>query len=180
MDLTCPSRRARRSAGLPLHGSGGDTGPDHHVADVTPETTRNARMRDRCFPVQADRGCRLLDTIASLIAKRATAHRCPATPRGTLAVINPATLSELGLISTDSTFMPEPQRIYPDGGAAAAMEAGGSGAVRSAEGPRARHEGLGGHARRRQLCRTCVGIHGQTASELQASAPRVPDGVGAV
>src|SRR2546428_6398151 len=56
-------------------------------------------------PIEARR---LLDTIASLIAKRATALAVSGDDaEKTQAVINPATLSELELISADSTFMPE-------------------------------------------------------------------------
>src|SRR5262249_31266710 len=78
-------------------------------ADVTSEARKECEEAGidafLSKPVQAHR---LLDTIASLIAKRASAL---ATSRGDVedsqAVINPAALSELELIGSESSFMPE-------------------------------------------------------------------------
>src|SRR5206468_9224816 len=78
-------------------------------ADVTSEAMKECEDAgiDAFLPKPVE-ARRLLDTIASLIAKRAsTAAVSGDDADETQVVINPAALSELELISSENTFMPE-------------------------------------------------------------------------
>jgi two-component system, sensor histidine kinase RpfC len=147
-------------------------------ADVTPETIKECEDAGiDAFLSKPIEARRLLDTIASLIAKRATAQAVSGDDgEKTQAVINPATLSELGLISTDSSFMPELLNGFIQDGEALLRQMDAAVAAEQYETLKDLVHAMKGSAvtlGAEQLCRTCVGISGQTTSELQASGPRV-------
>src|SRR5258708_29858350 len=78
-------------------------------ADVTSEAMKECEDAgiDAFLPKPIE-ARRLLDTIASLIAKRSTAQAASGDgSEETQAVINSAALAELALISSDNTFIPE-------------------------------------------------------------------------
>ncbi len=90
-------------------------------------------------------------------------------------VINPATLSELELISADSTFMPELLNGFIQDGEALLRQMEAAVAAEQYETLRDLVHAMKGSAvtlGAEQLCQTCVGISGQTTSELQAGGPR--------
>ena len=147
-------------------------------ADVTSETMKECEEAgiDAFLPKPVE-ARRLLDTIASLVAERASAsavakNDADAAP----AVINPAALAELELISSGNTFMPELVDGFVQDGEAllrqmeAAIAAGQYETLRDlAHAMKGSAVTLGAD----QLCRTCVGITGQTTSELETSGTRV-------
>ena len=147
-------------------------------ADVTSETMKECEEAGiDAFLSKPIEARRLLDTIASLIAKRATALAASGDgAEKTQVVINPATLSELELISADSTFMPELLNGFIQDGEALLRQMDAAVAAEQYETLRDLVHAMKGSAvtlGAEQLCRTCVGINGQTTSELQASGSRV-------
>jgi len=147
-------------------------------ADVTSEAMKECEDAgiDAFLPKPIE-ARRLLDTIASLIAKRATAQAVSgAGVEETQAVINSAALAELALISSDNTFMPELLNGFIQDGEALLRQMEAAVAAEQYETLRDLVHALKGSAvtlGAEQLCRTCVGINAQTTSELQASGPRV-------
>jgi two-component system sensor histidine kinase RpfC len=147
-------------------------------ADVTPETIKECEDAgiDAFLPKPIE-ARRLLDTIASLIAKRATAQGVSGDGvEETQAVINSAALAELALISSDNTFMPELLNGFIQDGEALLRQMEAAVAAEQYETLRDLVHALKGSAvtlGAEQLCRTCVGINAQTTSELQAGGPRV-------
>jgi two-component system sensor histidine kinase RpfC len=147
-------------------------------ADVTPETIKECEDAGiDAFLSKPIEARRLLDTIASLIAKRATALAVPGDDaEETRAVINPAVLSELELISTENSFMPELLNGFIQDGEALLRQMDAAVAAEQYETLKDLVHAMKGSAvtlGAEQLCRTCVGINGQTTSELQTSGPRV-------
>src|SRR6267154_343208 len=146
-------------------------------ADVTPEAIKECEDAgiDAFLPKPTE-ARRLLDTIASLIAKRATAQAVSGDgAEGTPTVVNPAALAELELISTGNTFMPELLNGFIQDGEALLRQMEAAVAAEQYEALRDLVHALKGSAvtlGAEQLCRTCVGINAQTTSELQASGPR--------
>jgi two-component system, sensor histidine kinase RpfC len=146
-------------------------------ADVTSEAIKECEDAgiDAFLPKPVE-ARRLLDTIASLIAKRASAPAASGDADESVAVINPAALSELELISSESTFMPELLNGFIQDGEALLRQMDAAVAAEQYETLRDLVHAMKGSAvtlGAEQLCRTCVGINGQTTSELQASGPRV-------
>jgi two-component system sensor histidine kinase RpfC len=147
-------------------------------ADVTPETIKECEDAgiDAFLPKPIE-ARRILDTIASLIAKRATAQAASGDgAEETQAVINSAALAELALISSDNTFMPELLNGFIQDGEALLRQMEAAVAAEQYETLRDLVHALKGSAvtlGAEQLCRTCVGINAQTTSELQAGGPRV-------
>jgi two-component system sensor histidine kinase RpfC len=147
-------------------------------ADVTSEAMKECEEAgiDAFLPKPVE-ARRLLDTIASLIAKRAsTAATSGDGAETTQVVINPAALSELELISTENTFMPELLNGFIQDGEALLRQMDAAVAAGQYEALRDLVHAMKGSAvtlGAEQLCRTCVGINSQTTSELQASGPRV-------
>ncbi|HYU69204.1 MAG TPA: ATP-binding protein [Burkholderiales bacterium] len=146
-------------------------------ADVTSETMKECEEAGiDAFLSKPIEARRLLDTIASLIAKRATALAASGDgAEKTQVVINPATLSELELISADSTFMPELLNGFIQDGEALLRQMEAAVAAEQYETLRDLVHAMKGSAvtlGAEQLCQTCVGISGQTTSELQAGGSR--------
>jgi two-component system sensor histidine kinase RpfC len=147
-------------------------------ADVTSEAIKECEDAgiDAFLPKPIE-ARRLLDTIASLIAKRATAQAASGDgAEETQAVINSAALAELALISSDNTFMPELLNGFIQDGEALLRQMEAAVAAEQYETLRDLVHALKGSAvtlGAEQLCRTCVGINAQTTSELQAGGPRV-------
>jgi two-component system sensor histidine kinase RpfC len=147
-------------------------------ADVTSETMKECEEAgiDAFLPKPVE-ARRLLDTIASLVAERASASAVAKDDAdGAPAVINPAALAELELISSGNSFMPELVDGFVQDGEAllrqmeAAIAAGQYETLRDlAHAMKGSAVTLGAD----QLCRTCVGITGQTTSELETSGTRV-------
>ena len=147
-------------------------------ADVTSETMKECEEAGiDAFLSKPIEARRLLDTIASLIAKRATALAVSGDDaEETHAVINSAALAELALISSDNTFMPELLNGFIQDGEALLRQMEAAVAAEQYETLRDLVHALKGSAvtlGAEQLCRTCVGINAQTTSELQAGGPRV-------
>ena len=147
-------------------------------ADVTSEAIKECEEAgiDAFLPKPIE-ARRLLDTIASLVAKRAST---PAVSRDgaeeSQVVINPAALSELELISSENSFMPELLNGFIQDGEALLRQMDAAVAAEQYETLRDLVHAMKGSAvtlGAEQLCRTCVGINSQTTSELQASGPRV-------
>jgi two-component system sensor histidine kinase RpfC len=147
-------------------------------ADVTSEAMKECADAgiDAFLPKPVE-ARRLLDTIASLVAKRT---RAPATAKddaeGTPAVINPAALAELELISSGNTFMPELINGFIQDGDALLKQMEVAVAAGQYETLRDLVHAMKGSAvtlGADQLCRTCVGVNAQTTSELEASGARV-------
>jgi two-component system sensor histidine kinase RpfC len=147
-------------------------------ADVTPEAMKECEDAgiDAFIPKPVE-ARRLLDTIANLVAKRAT-EPAPAKVGADRApvVINPTALAELELISTGGTFMPELINgfIQDTEGLLRQMEA--AVAAEKFETLKDLVHALKGSAvtlGAEQLCQTCVSLNGQTLSELETSGTRV-------
>jgi len=147
-------------------------------ADVTPEAMKECEDAgiDAFLPKPVE-ARRLIDTIVSLIAKRATA---PALAKddadGTPTVVNPAALAELELISTGSTFMPELINGFIQDGEALLRQMDAAVASAQFEMLRDLVHAMKGSAvtlGAEQLCKTCVGLSNQTLSELETSGTRV-------
>src|SRR5258708_18595710 len=146
-------------------------------ADVTSEAIKECEDAgiDAFLPKPVE-ARRLLDTIASLIAKRASAPASGGDADESVAVINPAALSELELISSESTFMPGLLHGFIQDGEALLRPMDAAMAAEQYETLRDLVHAMKGSAitlGAEQLCRTAVGINGQTTSELHASGPRV-------
>ncbi len=147
-------------------------------ADVTAEAMKECEDAgiDAFLPKPVE-ARRLLDTIATLIAKRASSSAAAfESAQESLAIINPAALTELELIGSDKAFMPELINGFIEDGEAllkqmdAALDEGEFEKVRDLV------HALKGSAvtfGADQLCRTCAGITGQTASELESSGVRL-------
>jgi two-component system, sensor histidine kinase RpfC len=147
-------------------------------ADVTSEAIKECEEAgiDAFLPKPVE-ARRLLDTIASLIAKRASA---PVAARddvnGTAAVINPAALTELELIGSGSGFMLEIINGFIQDGEALLRQMEDAIAAEELETLRDLVHAMKGAAvtlGADQLCRTCAGINNQTTSELEAGGARV-------
>ena len=147
-------------------------------ADVTAEAMKECADAgiDAFLPKPVE-ARRLLDTIASLVAKRASA---PAVAKddaeGTPAVINPAALAELELIGSGNNFMPELVNGFIQDGEALLRQMEAAVAAEQYETLRDLVHAMKGSAvtlGADQLSRTCVGATGQTTSELEASGTRV-------
>lgn len=147
-------------------------------ADVTSETIKECEDAgiDAFLPKPVE-ARRLLDTIASLVAKRASA---PAAAKeggeGTLAVINPAALAELELISSGGSFMQELVNGFIQDGEALIRQMEAAVASQQYEALRDLVHAMKGSAvtlGAEQLCGTCAGLNSQTPSELGASGARV-------
>jgi two-component system sensor histidine kinase RpfC len=125
-------------------------------------------------PVEARR---LLDTIATLVAKRAsTVEAAPADAGDAPLVINPAALSELEQIGSGSSFMPELINGFVQDGEALLRQMEAAVAAQQYEAFRDLVHAMKGSAvtlGAEQLCKTCSGINGQTSSELQAGGTRI-------
>jgi two-component system, sensor histidine kinase RpfC len=147
-------------------------------ADVTAETMKECEDAgiDAFLPKPIE-ARRLLDTIASLVAKRAKA---PAVAKegteGTLAVINPGALAELELISSGASFMQELVNGFIQDGEALIRQMEAAVAAQQYEALRDLVHAMKGSAvtlGAEQLCSTCAGLNGQTPAELGASGARV-------
>jgi two-component system sensor histidine kinase RpfC len=147
-------------------------------ADVTPEAMKECEDAgiDAFLPKPIE-ARRLLDTIASLIAKRASAP-APVKEGADRApvVINPAALKELELISTGSNFMPELINGFIQDTEALLRQMEAAVAAGKFETLKDLVHALKGSAvtlGAEQLCQTCVNLNGQTLSELETSGTRV-------
>jgi len=147
-------------------------------ADVTSEAMKECKDAgiDAFLPKPVE-ARRLLDTIASLIAKRARAVEVSnSEPIETQAVINPAALAELELISSGNTFMPELVNGFVQDGEALLRQMEAAVAAEQYETLRDLVHAIKGSAvtlGAEQLCRTCASINAQSISELQTSGPRI-------
>jgi two-component system sensor histidine kinase RpfC len=147
-------------------------------ADVTREAMKECEDAgiDAFLPKPIE-ARRLLDTIANLMAKRAT-EPAPAKVGVDRApmVLNPAALAELELIGSGSNFMPELINGFIQDTEALLRQMDAAVAATKFEGLKDLVHALKGSAvtlGAEQLCQTCVSINGQTLSELEASGTRV-------
>jgi two-component system sensor histidine kinase RpfC len=147
-------------------------------ADVTSEAIKECEAAgiDAFLPKPVE-ARRLLETIASLVAKRASA---PAAVRDdgnvTSVVINPAALAELELISSGGSFMQELINGFVQDGEVLLAQMEAAVAAEQYETLRDLVHALKGAAvtlGADQLCRTCAGINNQTTSELEVGGPRL-------
>ncbi len=147
-------------------------------ADVTSEAMKECADAgiDAFLPKPVE-ARRLLDTIASLVAKRTSAQAVAKDDAdGAPVVINPAALAELELISSGNTFMPELVNGFIQDGEALLRQMEAAIAAGQYETLRDLVHAMKGSAvtlGADQLCGTCVGVTGQTTSELEASGTRV-------
>jgi two-component system sensor histidine kinase RpfC len=147
-------------------------------ADVTSEAMKDCEDAgiDAFLPKPVE-ARQLLDTIASLIAKRASASPAARDDiNGTPAVINPAALTELELIGSGSGFMLEIISGFIQDGEALLRQMEAAIAAERFETLRDLTHAMKGAAvtlGADQLCRTCAGINNQTTSELEAGGARV-------
>jgi len=147
-------------------------------ADVNSETMKECESAgvDAFLPKPVE-ARRLLDTIASLVAKRTSAPAvAKETVDGGLAVINPAALAELELISSGATFMQELVNGFIQDCEALLRQMEAAVASEQYEALRDLVHAMKGSAvtlGAEQLCSTCAGLNGQTPSELGASGARV-------
>jgi len=148
-------------------------------ADVTAEARKECEEAGidafLSKPVEARR---LLDTIASLIAKRASDREAVADSAGEAEamVVNPAALTELELIGSGSTFMPELVNGFIQDGEALLRQMEAAIAAKQYDALKDLVHAMKGSAvtlGADQLCKTCVGINAQTSAELEANGPRV-------
>ncbi|TMG72912.1 MAG: response regulator [Betaproteobacteria bacterium] len=141
-------------------------------ADVTSEAMKECADAgiDAFLPKPVE-ARRLLDTIASLVGKRTSAQAVAKDDAdGAPVVINPAALAELELISSGNTFMPELINGFIQDGEALLRQMEAAIAAGQYETLRDLVHAMKGSAvtlGADQLCRTCVGITGQTTSELE-------------
>jgi len=147
-------------------------------ADVTSEAIKECEDAgiDAFLPKPVE-ARRLLDSIASLVAKRVSA---PAAAKDStevaLAVVNPAALAELELISSGGTFMQELVNGFVQDGEALLRQMEAAVASEQYETLRDLVHAMKGSAvtlGAEQLCSTCAGLNNQTPSELAASGTRV-------
>jgi two-component system sensor histidine kinase RpfC len=147
-------------------------------ADVTSEVMKECKEAgiDAFLPKPVE-ARRLLDTIASLIAKRTSATGSARDDvSGTAAVINPAALTELELISSGGSFMPELINGFIQDGEALLKQMEAAIAAEQYETLRDLVHALKGAAvtlGAEQLCKTCAGINNQTSSELELGGARI-------
>ena len=147
-------------------------------ADVTSETMKECEDAgvDAFLPKPVE-ARRLLDTIATLIAKRSSAAEVTSSEAsGAQLVINPATLAELKLIGSGGSFMPELINGFVQDGEALLRQMEAAVAANHYETLRDLVHAMKGSAvtlGAEQLCQTCTGINRQTTSELQAGGTRV-------
>jgi len=147
-------------------------------ADVTSEAIKECEDAgiDAFLPKPIE-ARRLLDTIATLITKRATSSAAAMDdPEEGPAIINPAALAELELIGSGNTFMQELINGFIQDGEALLRQMEAAVAGEQYETLRDLVHALKGSAvtlGADQLCRTCAGINNQTASELEASGIRL-------
>jgi two-component system sensor histidine kinase RpfC len=147
-------------------------------ADVTSEAMKECEDAgvDAFLPKPVE-ARRLLDTIANLIAKRASASEVANSEAAEAQlVVNPAVLAELALISSGSTFMPELINGFVQDGEALLRQMDAAVAAEQYETLRDLVHAMKGSAvtlGAELLCKTCAGVNGQTTSELQAGGPRI-------
>jgi two-component system, sensor histidine kinase RpfC len=147
-------------------------------ADVTSEAMKECEDAgiDAFLPKPVE-ARRLLDAIASLVAKRAsTQAAAKENAEGALAVINPAALAELELIGSGGTFMQELVNGFIQDGEALLRQMEAAVAAEQYEALRDLVHAMKGSAvtlGAEQLCGTCVGLNNQTPPELAGSAARV-------
>jgi two-component system sensor histidine kinase RpfC len=148
-------------------------------ADVTSETKKECEEAGidafLSKPVEARR---LLDAIATLIAKRATAREAAVedTEETQPVVVNPAALAELELIGSGSTFMPELVNGFIQDGEALLRQMDAAVAAKQYDALRDLVHAMKGSAvtlGADQLCKTCVGTNAQSNAELEANGTRV-------
>jgi two-component system sensor histidine kinase RpfC len=148
-------------------------------ADVTSEARKECEEAGidafLSKPVDARR---LLDTIANLIAKRASAQAAAVagSDESQAAVVNPAALAELELIGSGSTFMPELINGFIQDGEALLRQMEAAIAAKQYITLKDLVHAMKGSAATLgadQLCKSCVAINAQTTSELEASGARV-------
>jgi two-component system sensor histidine kinase RpfC len=147
-------------------------------ADVTPETMKECESAgiDAFLPKPVE-AKRLLDTIASLVAKRTSA---PAVSKeavdGGPAVINPAALVELELIGSGGNFMQDLVNGFIQDGEALLGQMEAAVASEQFEALRDLVHAMKGSAvtlGAEQLVNTCAGLNAQSPSELAAGGARV-------
>jgi len=146
-------------------------------ADVTSETMKECEEAgiDAFLPKPVE-ARRLLDSIASLVAKRVSAPAGKDGAEVALAVVNPAALAELELISSGGTFMQELVNGFVQDGEALLRQMEAAVASEQYETLRDLVHAMKGSAvtlGAEQLCSTCAGLNNQTPSELAASGTRV-------
>ncbi|HKW36456.1 MAG TPA: ATP-binding protein [Burkholderiales bacterium] len=148
-------------------------------ADVTAEARKECEAAgvDAFLPKPVE-ARRLLDTIASLIAKRASdqAAAAESAPETEAMVVNPAALTELELIGSGSTFMPELVNGFIQDGEALLRQMEAAIAAKQYDILKDLVHAMKGSAvtlGADQLCKTCVGINAQTSTELEAGGPRI-------
>jgi two-component system sensor histidine kinase RpfC len=147
-------------------------------ADVTSEAIKECEAAgiDAFLPKPVE-ARRLLDTIASLVAKRASAPAAVGDDGdATSVVINPAALAELELISSGGSFMQELINGFIQDGEVLLGQMEAAVAAEQYETLRDLVHALKGAAvtlGADQLCRTCAGINNQTTSELEVGGPRL-------
>jgi len=146
-------------------------------ADVTSEARKECEEAGidafLSKPVEARR---LLDTIASLIAKRASDQAAAVNDTEEFqAVINPAALTELELIGSGGNFMPELVNGFIQDGEALLRQMEAAVAAKQFDTLKDLLHAMKGSAvtlGADQLCKTCVGINAQTSSELETGGAR--------
>ena len=146
-------------------------------ADVTPETIKECESAgiDAFLPKPIE-ARRLLDTIASLVAKRTSAPSVSKEAAdGGSAVINSAALAELELISSGGNFMQELVNGFIQDGEALLRQMEAAVASEQYEALRDLVHAMKGSAvtlGAEQLVSTCAGLNTQSPSELGASGAR--------
>jgi two-component system, sensor histidine kinase RpfC len=148
-------------------------------ADVTAEARKECKEAgvDAFLPKPVE-ARRLLDTIASLVAKRASDQAATVVDAddSQAAIINPAALTELELIGSGSTFMPELVNGFIQDGEALLRQMEAAVAAKQFDTLKDLVHAMKGSAvtlGADQLCKTCVGINAQTSLELEASGARI-------
>jgi two-component system, sensor histidine kinase RpfC len=146
-------------------------------ADATPETMKECEDAgvDAFLPKPIE-ARRLLDMIANLVAKRASAPvAAKESAEAGLAVVNPAALAELELIGSGGSFMQELVNGFIQDGEALLRQMDAAVASEQYEALRDLVHAMKGSAvtlGAEQLCGTCAGINTQTPAELGASGAR--------
>jgi len=146
-------------------------------ADVTAESMKECEEAGidafLSKPVEARR---LLDTIASLVSKRASAPAIKDGAEGSAVAINPSALAELELISSGSTFMPELINGFIQDGEALVRQMEAAVAAEQYDTLRDLVHAMKGAAvtlGAEQLVKTCIGLNAQTPMELEANGARI-------
>ncbi|MGB5080471.1 MAG: ATP-binding protein [Burkholderiales bacterium] len=147
-------------------------------ADVTLESMKECEEAgiDAFLPKPLE-ARRLLDTIASTIAKRDIAVvEAKSDDEAIPVVINPAALAELELIGSGNSFMPELVNGFIQDGEALLKEMEAVVAAGQYDALRDLVHAMKGSAvtlGAEQLCRTCASLSGQTTSELEVGGTRL-------